>query len=168
MTETPPFRSRRYDLTDTIALDTPKPSDAEALAATFATIDPWHRLQFGAERLQAFFSDAAPGSARFAIIQGGETAGFVCIEPAWLCGPYLHFLGVEPRFQGQGIGAAVLAWFVDQARIGRQRNAWICVSAFNGEAQRFYAAHGFEEVVELDDLVRSGEAEILLRKQLFT
>lgn len=168
MTEASPFRSQQYDLNDSIALDMLKPIDAEMLASAFAEIDPWRRLQFSAVRLQAFFSETASESARYAITQDGETAGFVCVEPAWLCGPYLHFLGVLPQFQGHGIGAAVMTWFIGQARAASQRNAWICVSAFNADARRFYERYGFAEAVKLDDLVRTGEAEILLRKQLFT
>lgn len=161
------FDAADYMLDAGTSLAAVGPSDAERLGQIFSTIDPWRRLQFSAQRLSGFIAEAGGGSARFAIRRDGKAVGFVSIEPAWLCGPYLHFLGVVPDQQGAGIGSAVLTWFVDQARQAGERNAWICVSAFNAGARRFYATQGFTEAACLDDLLRTGEAEILLRKQLF-
>ena len=46
------------------------------------------------------------------------------------------------------------------------RNLWLCVSAFNVAAQRFYARHGFERVATLAGLLRDGDDELLMRKRL--
>lgn len=162
-----PFRSARYQLADDIALVPLQDGEADQLGAEFAKIDPWKRLQFSADRLASFFAEPAASGVRFAIRKAGTTAGFVCVEPHWLCGPYLHFLGILPAHQRAGIGDAVVSWFVDQAEVAGNRNAWICVSLFNEQAQRFYLRHGFAEAAQLDDLVRDDEHEILLRKQVF-
>ena len=76
-------------------------------------------LGFAAERLAEFFAAQDAGSARFAIRTGGALSGFVCVEPKWLSGPYLHFLGVLPAHQGRGIGTSVVDWFVAEARAGQ-------------------------------------------------
>lgn len=162
-----PFRSTRYQLASDIALVPLQDGEADLLGAEFAKIDPWKRLQFSADRLASFFAEPTASGVRFAINKAGATAGFVCVEPHWLCGPYLHFLGVLPVHQRAGLGDTVVAWFVGQAEIAGNRNAWICVSHFNDQARRFYGRHKFIEAARLDDLVRDDEAEILLRKQLF-
>jgi GNAT superfamily N-acetyltransferase len=167
MTDRDAFGAGAYQLTAALTLDAVLTGEAQRLGSAFAAIDPWHRLQFNAERLAAFISRRSAG-VRLAIRFDGALAGFVCVDPTWLCGPYLHFLGVLPEHQGAGIGAAVVNWFTREAESAEDRNAWICVSGFNARARRFYAKHGFIEAAAFADLVRSGEDEILLRKQLFT
>jgi ribosomal protein S18 acetylase RimI-like enzyme len=49
---------------------------------------------------------------------------------------------------------------------GTATNIWACVSGFNTRAQQFYEKHGFERMAVLDDLVRPGFAEVLIRKRL--
>ena len=40
------------------------------------------------------------------------------------------------------------------------------VSGFNDRARAFYERHGFAPAATLDDLVRDGSCELLLRKRL--
>lgn len=146
----------------------PLPDEAAAtLGTAFAAIDPWKRLGFAPQRLTLFLSSRDENSARLAVTHGEEIAGFICVDRKWLCGPYLHFLGVLPGYQGRGIGSAVIDWFLQEAREAGERNAWVCVSDFNDRAKAIYAKHGFAEVAKLTDLVAVGAHEILMRKQLF-
>lgn len=167
MTPASVFRCDVHALQDGVSLEPFPAAEALALGAAFAVIDPWRRLGFAAERLAEFFAAQDAGSARFAIRTGGALAGFVCVEPKWLSGPYLHFLGVLPAHQGRGIGTSVVDWFVGEARAGQDRNAWVCVSHFNTAARALYAQHGFSDAAMLPDVIETGEAEILMRKQLF-
>lgn len=167
MTAAVGFRRDAYIIGDGVSLEPFPVAEAGSLGAAFVAIDPWHRLGFSDERLASFFASQEAGSARFAIHNLGQLAGFVCVEPKWLCGPYLHFLGVLPAHQGKGIGTAVVDWFVAEARLTSDRNAWVCVSHFNDGARALYASHGFTEAATLPDLIENGEAEVLLRKQLF-
>jgi diamine N-acetyltransferase len=82
-----------------------------------------------------------------------------------LAGPYLQMLAIQPSHQKHGIGARILAWLEAEAR-PEFRNVWLCVSGFNVDAQRFYAAHGYTEVATLDGLMREGDDELLMRKRL--
>ena len=45
-------------------------------------------------------------------------------------------------------------------------NVFLCVSAFNGGAQRFYRRLGYARVGVLKDFVVRGQDEILLRKTI--
>jgi diamine N-acetyltransferase len=96
----------------------------------------------------------------------GALAGGMVIRDPWLVGPYLQTIAVLPGHQGSGAGGLMLAWFEARARLTHQRNIWLCVSAFNTEAQRFYQAHGWQRVADLPDLIRDGDGEIMLRKRL--
>ena len=78
----------------------------------------------------------------------------------------MQFLALLPGAQGQGHGQALLQWFEAQARSAGARNLWICVSAFNTGAQRLYRRFGFEAVTILDDLIKPGVDEVLMRKRL--
>ena len=167
MTATRPFRQDVYALENGISLEPFAIDEAARLGAAFVAIDPWLRLGFQPERLQRFFASQDASGVRFAIRHEGQTAGFVCVNPTWLCGPYLHFLGVLPEFQGNGIGSAIVVWFTGEAMRAGDRNAWVCVSHFNSGARALYEAHGFAESATLHDLMQNGEAEILLRKVLF-
>lgn len=82
-----------------------------------------------------------------------------------LRGAYIELVGLAPAVRGAGIGAAMMDWLASEVA-GRAGNLWATVSAFNGGARRFYAAHGFVEVATLADLVRSGEDDILIRKRI--
>ena len=167
MTAARAFRQDVYALGNGVSLEPFAIDEAASLGAAFVAIDPWLRLGFQPERLQRFFASQDASGVRFAIRREGQTAGFVCVNPTWLCGPYLHFLGVLPEFQGNGIGSAIVAWFTGEAMLAGDRNAWVCVSHFNSGARASYEAHGFVESVTLHDLMQNGEAEVLLRKVLF-
>jgi ribosomal protein S18 acetylase RimI-like enzyme len=69
-----------------------------------------------------------------------------------------------PRRRGHG--HAILNWFETEARGGGARNAWICAVSINSGALKLYASCGYEQVAILDDLIKSGLDEILMRKKL--
>ena len=140
--------------------------DATALAPLFAVIDPWQRYGMTAGSLSAYFSEADANASRFVVTCNNERAGVIVICWHWLGGPYVQFLGMVPRYQKAGLGGRVLYWFEAEARTRAARNIWIAASDFNAPALAFYQRCGFERVAVLDDLLRDGIAEILLRKRL--
>ncbi|MBU2532880.1 MAG: GNAT family N-acetyltransferase [Alphaproteobacteria bacterium] len=142
------------------------PQMARELAPRIAAIDPWRRLRISEAALAAMLGRDEPDHIKRAIIVDDAPAGALVIHRDWLLGPYLRHLCVLPSSSGKGVGAEALAWLIDYARREKDRNVWLCVSAFNGGAQRFYRRHGFEVVAILDDLVRAGEAEILMRRRI--
>jgi ribosomal protein S18 acetylase RimI-like enzyme len=54
----------------------------------------------------------------------------------------------------------------EEARAAGARNCFLCVSASNVGAQSFYRRYGYSEAARLDELIKDGEDEILIRKRL--
>ena len=148
-----------------IRLEAMSPSVALALAPRIADIDPWRRLAVPAERLARQFTPAPSVEIRLVAVAGAP-AGAVVIRRNWLLGPYLQHLSVLPEAQGRGAGTAALALLDDIARSDGHKNVWLCVSGFNTGAAGFYRRHGFTAAADLQDLVRPGESEILMRRIL--
>lgn len=153
-----------YDL-GRVALNAMTETDAETLGAGLAAIDPWRRLNYSAGALAGYLTRDDPALSRLAIIADGALSGVVAIREPWLRGPYLELLGLLPQAQRHGIGAIVLDWFEAEAPAGAA-NLWVLCSDFNTAALAFYERHGFRRAFAIDDFVRQGSAEILLRKPL--
>ena len=124
-------------------------------------IDPWKTLGYAATSLARGMVRDDASLARYVIDPGG----YLAIRYPWLRGSYLETIAIDPAHQGRGIGAAVLDWWEARSRTVAP-NLWLLVSEFNAPARRFYARHGFVEVAPLENLVKPGVAEVLLRKQI--
>ncbi len=165
----PAFRAERYDLVPSgLSLSAVTAAEAPALGAALAAIEPWSRFGLSAANLASLFAPAADGGIRLAIrsAPNGTPIGVAVIRSPWLVGPYMQFLGVLPGAQGAGFGSAILAWYEAEARAAGMRNVWICAASFNDGAVRLYERCGFEHVVVLDDLIKPGFDEVLMRKRL--
>lgn len=138
----------------------------QTLGEVFASIDPWLRYGFEASSLTAYLTRTEVNAPRFAILMGTKLAGAIGIRETWLSGPYLQFLGVLPEFQTRGLGQLALAWFEGNARARRDKNIWVAASEFNVRALHFYESRGFKRAALLDDLLKPGFTEVLLRKKL--
>ena len=165
-----PFRDERYALGrsgDGRALELlPMTATVAAeLGPKTAAIGPWAHYASQPASITAALASRSDGAVRYQVRCGGELAGAVVVCCPWLAGPYLQLLAVLPSHQNCGIGAAILAWLEAEAR-EHFRNLWLCVSAFNVAAQRFYRRHGFEDVATLASLLRDGDDELLMRKRL--
>jgi GNAT superfamily N-acetyltransferase len=133
------------------------------LAQAIVAMPPWSVLGHTPEVMLRYLS-AEDGARRYLIEIGGVEAGVASVRHPWLKGPYLELLALLPGFQGNGIGAAFLHWYEQQAIACGARNLWVCASRINARALQFYERHGFQEVAVLPDLVADGFDEILLRK----
>ena len=166
MSPTEPIAVTSTDGGRVISLHTMSADAAATLGQAFAAIDPWARYPFSVAALTAYLATIESDAPRYAIHVDGALAGAIGTRGAWLRGPYLQFLGVLPTFQRLGLGRAMLTWFEKEARARGERNLWVATSDFNQNALRFYEHQGFEHAAVLDDLVRDGISEILLRKRL--
>ena len=165
-----PFRSDRYEIGSSrdglpVTLRPMSNSAAEALGPQTAAIGPWAHYRSDAGSVTVALKRSDDGAIRYEVRCGTDLAGAVVVYCPWLAGPYLQLLAVMPAHQNRGIGASILSWFESEAR-SRYRNLWLCVSAFNGDAYRFYRAHGFARVATLEGLLRDGDDELLMRKRL--
>jgi GNAT superfamily N-acetyltransferase len=78
---------------------------------------------------------------------------------------YLELLALFPPHQGLGLGREIMSWTETRAR-SQTKNFWVMVSFFNHRARRFYQDLGFGEIACLQNLIKEGYDELLLRKIL--
>jgi len=158
------FPSRTYALS-TCSLRRVKRSEAQDLAATLVTMDPWRTLDYQADALALYLSRPDPTLLRFTIHSSRQLAGVLCLRYPWLKGIYLELLALFPPHQGLGLGREIMTWTEARAR-PQTKNFWVTVSSFNHRARRFYKELGFAEVACLQNLIKEGYDEFLLRKIL--
>jgi GNAT superfamily N-acetyltransferase len=142
-----------------------KRQEAQDLAAALVTMDPWRTLEYQADALALYLSRPDPTLMRFTIKASGHTAGVLCLRYPWLKGIYLELLALFPPYQGLGLGRQIISWTEARAR-PQTKNFWVAVSSFNHRASRFYLNLGFTQVGCLQDLIKEGCDELLLRKIL--
>jgi GNAT superfamily N-acetyltransferase len=141
------------------------PELADVLGQAIADIEPWATLAYPPEHMIAFLKNDDPALTRKAVFVNGAPAGVVAIRERWLRGPYLQLLALLTPYQGQGLGAALLNWYAQQAG-PHERWLWLCCSAFNTRAFAFYQRHGYEQIAVLPDQIVDGMDELLLRKRI--
>ena len=160
----PPFSSRAYVL-PSCTLKRMKRSEAPDLAAGLVTMDPWRTLEYRADALAAYLSRPDATFRRFTVRVADRPAGLLALRYPWLRGVYLELLALLPPYQGLGLGREILAFMARQAR-PHTKNLWVAVSDFNRRARLFYQNQGFREVARLENLIKEGMEELLLRKKL--
>jgi len=160
------FAELEYDL-GICTLMPPTKSQALDLATHLVKIDPLKTLGTEIEPTAKHFAGKVDSACRMAIFVDGDLSGIICIKTNWLAGPYVDFIGLLPKAQGKGIGKAIFSWLENEARKSKARNLFLCVSAFNKAAIRFYLSLGFVEYAQLDELIIDDHDEILMRKRLF-
>ncbi len=165
-----PFRANGYQLPlaeGTLTLAPFPAHQAEGFGTAFAAIDPWASYAYPAAAITSYLTAGEPSDVRYLMLVDGAAAGVVGVQPLWLRGPYIRFLGILPPFQKRGIGSVILGWIDAEARRQQERNLWVVASEINIGAIRFYERHGFERAAVLDALAYDGRNELLLRKRLY-
>ena len=99
------------------------------------------------------------------VIAYASPCGVVCVKYPWLRGAYLELIAVFPPQRGRGLGADVIRWLEEEVP-NSAPNLWTLVSSFNRRARDFYERQGFAAIGAIDDLVKPGYTEILLRKRI--
>lgn len=86
----------------------------------------------------------------------GEPAGWMVVDANWEGdeSAELHELVVRPRFQGKGVGSALLERAIAHARALGKRELRLWVGRGNGKAIAFYRKHGFEPLYSVGDWLR--------------
>lgn len=100
----------------------------------------------------------------------GELAGYVCYGPTPMTeGTYdLYWIASDPRFRGQGVGAALVAAMEGELRRrgGRQVRVETSATEDYGPARGFYRAMKYVEEARFRDFYKPGDDLIILRKPL--
>jgi GNAT superfamily N-acetyltransferase len=143
-------------------------ADATVLAPALAHLPLMRRYGRGATEIERDLGAAVARSERVVVAEDGQgPAGLAWFAPGGTLGlgGYLRLLAVVPGRQRCGTGRALLAAF-EAATRAEARHAFLLVSDFNADAQRFYERHGYARVGVLPGLVRPDVDEILYWKRL--
>ncbi len=139
-----------------------KPGYVGEISRRLCAMDPWLTLGYQPEPFKLYLLRADPALKRYSIEVQGAVAGILAVRYPWLFGPFIELVAVFDGYRGRGIGKEL----IDTAcRHYKSPNLWATVSSFNVEAQRFYSRMGFEQTAVLDNLIKPGWNEILLRKR---
>jgi GNAT superfamily N-acetyltransferase len=95
-----------------------------------------------------FAEDVLPSHEVWAAVEGEQLAGFVALKPGWI-----EHLAVHPRWQGRGVGRALMAKAMSD---GTPRQLWTFQR--NTRARNFYERLGFS-AVRFTDGARNMERE---------
>jgi ribosomal protein S18 acetylase RimI-like enzyme len=77
----------------------------------------------------------------------------------------LHHLVIDPMFQCQGLGRALLQKLKDKLKIQNRSRVFTTVSEYNVQAQVFLRACGFECVETIDDWDENGDGYLFEYQQ---
>ena len=99
----------------------------------------------------------------FAVIKAEKLAGF-CFASDKKGVYYIHLFYLDPDYQGQGYGTAMVRYAMDLARYHALKAIELRCPMSNNEALRFYQKNGFKTINLLRDCVSEDEADYYLRR----
>lgn len=140
-----------------------RPEYVSALSIILCSMDPWLTLEYTPESFDFYLLRPDPALARHAVMISGQVAGVLSLRDPWLFGPFIELLALFDGFRGKGTGGRIVEWISERYKA---TNLWATVSSFNLKAQKFYERAGFEKAAMLEDLIKPGWNEILLRKKM--
>lgn len=123
--------------------------------------DPWITLEMNFD--QCFKAFEGPSKEIYVIQYENEIAGFVILQIGGTFKGYIQTICVGEDYRGKGFGKKLLE-FCEERILKISPNIFICVSSFNEGAIRLYYEFGFKLIGELEDFVKEGFTELLLRK----
>jgi ribosomal-protein-alanine N-acetyltransferase len=142
---------------------TTDPEDFEVCALMMSVTDPWITLDMNYNQcLKAF-----EGSSKeiYVLRINKEITGFVILQTTGTFAGYIQTICISEDFRGKGYGKNLLE-FCEKRILKISPNIFICVSSFNKGAIKLYYDFGFKLVGELDNFVKEGFTELLLRKSV--
>jgi ribosomal-protein-alanine N-acetyltransferase len=140
---------------------TTDPEDFEVCALMMSVTDLWITLDMNYDQcLQAF---EGISKEIYVIRFHDEIIGFVIIQISGTFAGYIQTICISKDYRGKGYGKKLLQ-FCEERILRISPNVFICVSSFNKGAIRLYYDFGFKLVGELDNFVKAGFSELLLRK----
>jgi len=140
-----------------------RPQSVGEISRILCSMDPWLAMKYRPEALEFYLLRADQALSRYSVMVSDNLAGVFSLRYPWLFGPFIELMALFDGFRGKGIGGRIIDWACLQYQT---TNVWVTVSAINAGAQRFYSRMGFERTATLEDLIKPGWDEILLRKKL--
>jgi ribosomal protein S18 acetylase RimI-like enzyme len=126
--------------------------------------EPWRTLGRDYETSLRIVTD--PVKEVYVASIGAEAeavAGFLILNMAGAFVGYIQTVCVAPVWRGRGLGTIFIR-FAEERIFRESPNVFMCVSAFNTDAQRLYRRLGYQRIGELTDYIVAGHSEVLLRK----
>jgi ribosomal-protein-alanine N-acetyltransferase len=137
--------------------------DFDFCSIMMAKSDPWITLEMGIDLcIQAF---VGASKEVYIIKNDKEIAGFVILQMDGTFKGYIQTICINEDFRGKGFGTKLLKFCEDRI-LHISPNVFICVSSFNAGALQLYTDFGFKIVGELNNFVKEGYTELLLRKTI--
>lgn len=133
----------------------------EICAEIMSVTDPWIRYGMDYDLcLKAF-----EGEFREIYILEIEKviAGFAILQMTGTFKGYIQSLCINEQWRGRGLGLKLLQ-FCEEKILEISPNIFICVSEFNHKAIKLYVKFGFELIGRLNDFLKPGITELLMRK----
>ena len=128
-----------------------------------AQSDPWTTLKMSYEQCLPAFSGEC--KEIYVLEFDHQIAGFVILQMCGTFRGYIQTLFVAEPFRGKGLSKMLLD-FCQERILKVSPNIFICVSSFNEKAKKIYLNYGFQQVGILDNFIKKGFDEILLRKSV--
>jgi ribosomal protein S18 acetylase RimI-like enzyme len=140
---------------------TKDPDDIGVCALMMSGTDPWITLGMNYNRCLEAFEGVC--KEIYVVKCGCDIAGFVILQVCGTFSGYIQTICIREDHRGRGIGTKLLK-FCEERILKFSPNVFICVSSFNEGAIKLYYEFGFKLVGELDNFVKEGFTELLLRK----
>ncbi|OFI40106.1 ribosomal-protein-alanine N-acetyltransferase [Arthrobacter sp. SW1] len=117
--------------------------------------------------LQMFVDELSqPETRRYVVAEADGVivayAGLMCVQPI----ADVQTIAVVPEFEGRGIGSAVLAELIAEARRRGADDVLLEVRADNPRAQQLYLRFGFEQIHIRPRYYRDGTDALIMRLPL--
>lgn len=130
-------------------------------ARMMAETDPWITLDMDYLKcLKAFDGEC---KEIYVAEYDNEIIGFAILQVCGSFAGYIQTICIRADYRGKGFGKRLLR-FCEERILKISPNIFICVSSFNMDAMRLYFEFGFKLVGELDNFIKEGYTELLLRK----
>jgi [ribosomal protein S18]-alanine N-acetyltransferase len=146
----------------TISLTT-SPEDFSVCAAMMSATDPWISLKMNRDLCMMAFD--GPCKEIYVIRVQNYIAGFIIIQTGGTFSGYIQTICIGEKYRGRQLGTKLLQ-FAEKRILKFSPNVFICVSSFNKGAIKLYYEFGFKLIGKLDNFVRDGFDELLLRKTI--
>ncbi|HEV2692509.1 MAG TPA: N-acetyltransferase [Verrucomicrobiae bacterium] len=136
-------------------------AEARFCAGFMAASDPWLTLGVTGEQLFQRLTD--PTREVHAALIGDDIVGVLILHLSGPMNGYIQTIAMHPNHRQRGLGRQLMT-FAEERIFRQSPNVFLCVSAFNQRALKFYESLGYQRVGELPDYLVKGFSEIMLRK----
>ena len=135
--------------------------ELKVCALMMSKTDPWITLGMNYDQCVTAFEGTC--KEIYVIETENIISGFVILQICGTFSGYIQTICIDEVYRGRGFGKKLLH-FCEERIYKFSPNVFICVSSFNKGAIKLYYEFGFKLIGELENFVKDGFTELLLRK----